>query len=113
MTYKNCTEAWKAGRSDIPKTDPAYALHLDGTHSARTPNEPDGIACEGKHAPSWFVPIKTFEKPKTNTNVAPKAQAIKQDELALTGPGSNYLTLGILVVLIGAALLVLGRKWVR
>lgn len=37
--YKNCSEARKDGRSNIPKGDPAYASKLD--------RDGDGIACEG------------------------------------------------------------------
>ncbi len=37
--YKNCTEAHKDGRYDIPKDDPAYQPKLD--------RDKDGIACEG------------------------------------------------------------------
>ncbi|GAB3016512.1 excalibur calcium-binding domain-containing protein [Mycobacterium bourgelatii] len=37
--YKNCTEAHKDGRYNIPKDDPAYAPKLD--------RDKDGIACEG------------------------------------------------------------------
>lgn len=36
--YRNCKEAHKDGRYDIPKGDPAYAPHLD--------RDNDGIACE-------------------------------------------------------------------
>lgn len=37
--YKNCTEAHKDGRYNIPKDDPAYQTKLD--------RDNDGIACEG------------------------------------------------------------------
>lgn len=37
--YKNCTEAHKDGRYNIPKNDPAYQPKLD--------RDNDGIACEG------------------------------------------------------------------
>lgn len=37
--YKNCTEAGKDGRHDIPRGDPAYRSPLD--------RDNDGIACEG------------------------------------------------------------------
>lgn len=37
--YKNCTEAHKDGRYNIPKGDPAYQSKLD--------RDNDGIACEG------------------------------------------------------------------
>ncbi len=37
--YKNCTEAHKDGRYNIPKGDPAYQAKLD--------RDNDGIACEG------------------------------------------------------------------
>ncbi|HIY94727.1 MAG TPA: DUF1524 domain-containing protein [Candidatus Rothia avicola] len=38
--FKNCTEAHKAGRYDIPATDPAYRPALDGNK--------DGVACESR-----------------------------------------------------------------
>lgn len=38
--FKNCTEAYKAGRYDIPATDPAYRPALDGNK--------DGVACESR-----------------------------------------------------------------
>lgn len=38
--YRNCEEARKDGRSDIPSTDPAYRRELD--HNG------DGIACESR-----------------------------------------------------------------
>jgi hypothetical protein len=37
--YKNCTEAHKDGRYNIPRGDPAYQQKLD--------RDNDGIACEG------------------------------------------------------------------
>lgn len=37
--YKNCTEAHKDGRYNIPRGDPAYQQKLD--------QDNDGIACEG------------------------------------------------------------------
>ncbi|OBJ24839.1 excalibur calcium-binding domain-containing protein [Mycobacterium colombiense] len=37
-SYKNCTEAHKNGRYNIPKGDPAYQPKLD--------RDNDGIACE-------------------------------------------------------------------
>ncbi|MGD1172158.1 excalibur calcium-binding domain-containing protein [Mycobacterium seoulense] len=37
--YKNCTEAHKDGRYNIPRGDPAYQPKLD--------RDDDGIACEG------------------------------------------------------------------
>ena len=37
--YKNCTEARKDGRHDIPRDDAAYRPSLD--------RDNDGIACEG------------------------------------------------------------------
>lgn len=36
--YRNCTEARKDGRSNIPRGDPAYQPKLD--------RDNDGIACE-------------------------------------------------------------------
>ena len=37
--YKNCTEAHKDGRYNIPRGDPAYQQKLD--------RDNDGVACEG------------------------------------------------------------------
>ena len=37
--YRNCTEAHRDGRYNIPKGDPAYQPKLD--------RDNDGIACEG------------------------------------------------------------------
>jgi len=42
-TYKNCTEAHNDGRYSIPRTDPAYAPHLD--------RDKDGLACEPNEGP--------------------------------------------------------------
>jgi hypothetical protein len=38
VVYENCDAARAAGATNIPKSDPAYAPHLDG--------DGDGIACE-------------------------------------------------------------------
>lgn len=63
--FENCPAAYAAGRANIPKGDPAYAEHLDGTG----PGEPDGIACE--NPPPGFKPYT----PAPATTATPTTKA--------------------------------------
>jgi hypothetical protein len=69
--YENCAAAYAAGRANIPKGDPYYADHLDGTGA----NEPDGMACEDPPAgwkPGTTVgPTTTTAPGATTTTKAP------------------------------------------
>lgn len=111
MPFKDCTDAYNHGVSDILRGTPDYAKKLD--------RDNDGIGCETKDAPVGFVKAKSVGKTvgeqtgKFATSTAQPKSVQQLETLPVTGTGMNYVALGTLVVLIGVALMVLGRKWVR
>jgi LPXTG-motif cell wall-anchored protein len=93
MTFDNCTEAYAAGRANIPQGDPAYSKKLD--------RDNDGIACD--NPPAGFKPA---QQTQTGTQVGGPT------ELPKTGPGAELGVAGgaLLLVGIAAALLVRRRR---
>lgn len=92
MSFTNCTDAANHGRVNIPKTDPSYAAKLDRDH--------DGFGCDKNQ--SDYVPPKTF---KAGT-------VAKQDvnTLPVTGPGTTYGSLAMLLVVAGVVLYKFGLR---
>lgn len=86
MNFDNCTEAYAAGYSNIPKTSPFYAGKLD--------RDNDGIACD--NPPAGFVP---HQATSTGTTV---------DRLPQTGPGE--VGVGALLLAVGVTAVVLMRR---
>ncbi len=87
MSFDNCTQAYQAGRSNIPRGDPDYAPKLD--------RDNDGVACD--NPPPGFKPA-TQTGTETSTGTG--------NELPLTGPaaelgigGGALLVIGLIVVL--------------
>lgn len=113
MTFANCTAAYAAGRSDIPRGDPHYATHLDGNN--------DGIACERSKAPGGFVPATEPTPPDGNEeSMAPSPSPSKTvtgtkvpsnagAELPTTGPG-EATGIGAGLILLGAAAVMIIRR---
>lgn len=89
MTFANCSEAYNAGRSHIPSTDPDYASHLD--------RDKDGWACD--NPPPGF---KKKQQPEVGQPVTQPA-----DQLPQTGPATELgiasgvlLTVGLLTAVL-------------
>ncbi|MER7718640.1 excalibur calcium-binding domain-containing protein [Streptomyces flaveolus] len=116
--FKNCTEAYDAGYSDIEKGDEHYGAHLD--------RDKDGVGCD--KPPADFVPADdkgtdaekegdsgTDTDTGTGTGKAGDDQAAGQQgaDLAETGGDDNtpYLAAGgAAVVLAGGGLLLAARR---
>lgn len=114
QAFKNCTEAYDAGYSNIPASDPHYAKHLD--------RDGDGIGCD--NPPSDFEPAQdtstSDDNAQDDSDTTAPAQdtqdtATGQDNPDLAETGSNsatpyYAAGGAAVVLAGAGVLVATRK---
>ncbi|MFF9451743.1 excalibur calcium-binding domain-containing protein [Streptomyces flaveolus] len=111
--FKNCTEAYDAGYSDIEKGDEHYGEHLD--------RDKDGVGCD--KPPADFVPADdkgtdagkdTDPGTDTGTDKAGGQAAGKQGtDLAETGGDDStpYLAAGgAAVVLAGGGLLLAARR---
>jgi LPXTG-motif cell wall-anchored protein len=90
MSFDNCTQAYQAGRANIPQGDPAYAIKLDRDH--------DGVACE--KPPANFRPAAGTQAGTSTSTGLPTA-----GQLPKTGPGTELgaaaaalLVLGVLTV---------------
>ncbi|MEV5934687.1 LAETG motif-containing sortase-dependent surface protein [Streptomyces sp. NPDC052079] len=97
--FKNCTDAYDNGYSNITKGDDHYGKHLD--------RDNDGIGCD--QPPADFKP---HEETAPDTAKDPKTTADATD-LAETG-GNNttpYIAAGgAAVILLGGALIITTRK---
>ncbi len=105
MSYANCTAAYQAGVSDIPASSPDYAKKLD--------RDNDGVGCETKDAPSWFVKGAKAKPGETSTGTKVETGAGNGTTLPKTGPGGTELGVGggaILAVGLIAALVARRRK---
>ncbi|MEU1044620.1 excalibur calcium-binding domain-containing protein [Streptomyces sp. NPDC005897] len=111
--FKNCTEAYDAGYSNIEKGDEHYGAHLD--------RDKDGVGCD--KPPSGFVPADEKDTDDKGTDDAAGSgseagggdQAAGQQgtDLAETGGDDNtpYLAAGGgIVVLAGGGLLLAARR---
>ncbi len=93
MTFDNCTEAYAAGRANIPQGDPAYAKKLD--------RDGDGVACD--NPPAGFQPA---QQTQTGTEV----QTGGPGELAKTGAGGELGIAAGGMLLLGVAATLLFRR---
>lgn len=93
MTFANCTEAYKAGYANIPRSSPLYAKHLDRDH--------DGVACEDP-PPGFHSATAAPTVTSTSSTVA----AAPGDQLPTTGPATD-LTVGASALLVGGVALTL------
>lgn len=98
MTYDNCSEAYAAHVSDIPRSSPDYAKKLD--------RDNDGIGCETADAPADFV-AKPERETRTSTQV--ETGNGNGDALPKTGPESVFALAGVLLLL-GVALAIVMRR---
>lgn len=96
MSFDNCTEAYRAGYADIPRSSSKYGQHLD--------RDNDGVGCELKDAPGNFTPRKAEQQQsKTTTSTA------QQERLPQTGPG-EVTAVGGIVLALGAVAVVVARR---
>ncbi|WP_328427791.1 excalibur calcium-binding domain-containing protein [Streptomyces sp. NBC_00443] len=96
--FKNCTEAYANGHSDIPKGDEHYGSHLD--------RDGDGLGCD--NPPAGFVPAD--DKPG---EAGAESEAENGTDLAATGGDDStpYLAAGgAAALLAGGGVLVAVRR---
>ncbi|MFE9703578.1 LAETG motif-containing sortase-dependent surface protein [Streptomyces sp. NPDC005930] len=113
--FKNCTEAYDAGYSDIPESDEHYGEHLD--------RDRDGVGCD--KPPAGFVPASDRDTGDAAGAGSGKdsgsakgggdagGQRDKGTDLAETGGGDStpYIAAGGgIVVLAGGGLLLAARR---
>ncbi len=105
MTYANCTAAYKAGVSDIPKSSPDYAKKLD--------RDNDGIGCESGDAPAWFA--KAGGKTTTGTSTGTETETGNGQGTALpkTGPAAEVGGVGAALLVFGLAAVIVRRRKIR
>jgi LPXTG-motif cell wall-anchored protein len=99
MSFDNCTEAYAAGRSDIPKGDPDYAPKLD--------RDNDGYGCD--NPPAGFQP----RQGETQTGTKVQNGADTPDQLPKTGPAAELGLAGGAVLLLGVVAVALRRRRVH
>ncbi|MBL3670211.1 excalibur calcium-binding domain-containing protein [Streptomyces sp. M2CJ-2] len=108
--FKNCTEAYDAGYSDIEVGDEHYGKHLD--------RDGDGVGCD--KAPAGFVPADdkgggSHDDGTTGSDAGDKGTTEKGGGTDLAETGGNsatpYLAAGgAAVVLAGGAVLLASRR---
>lgn len=110
LSFPNCTSAWAAGVADIRKGSANYKPVMD--------RDDDGVACEAKDAPSWFVsgvgaypPPAVDGKPLPARTTSPAATtaAVDTPRLPQTGPG-EITAIGLGLAAAGAATVLLVRR---
>jgi LPXTG-motif cell wall-anchored protein len=99
MSFDNCTEAYQAGRSNIPAGDPDYAAKLD--------RDNDGVACD--NPPADFKPAP---QTGTGTETGTETGAGTGTQLPQTGPAAELGVTGGALLAVGviAALIVRRRR---
>ena len=97
MSFDNCTEAYQAGRANIPQGDPDYAKKLD--------RDGDGVACD--NPPPGFKPARETE---TSTGTKVENGAGNGDQLPKTGPAAELGGAGAVLLAIGMIAAVLFRR---
>jgi LPXTG-motif cell wall-anchored protein len=109
--FKNCSEAYAAGHSNIKEGDPHYGEHLD--------RDRDGVGCD--KPPAGFVPADDKEAAggdeaageKERSGTERPSAAEKSADLAETGGDDSTVYLaagGAAVALAGGGLLVASRR---
>lgn len=99
MPFKNCTEAYQAGRSHIPASDPDYGKHLD--------RDNDGFGCD--NPPPGFKPAEGTET-GTGTKVP---GAVDGAMLPKTGPAAELGIGGAAILLLGLAAVLIRKRRIR
>lgn len=94
VSFDNCAEAYDAGRSHIPSSDPDYAPKLD--------RDKDGIACDD--------PPPDFQAAPKPGATSTQATVGTQDELPKTGPAAELGIVGGGVLLLGLAAALIARR---
>lgn len=105
LSFDNCTEAYEAGFSNIPRTHPSYAPKLD--------RDNDGVGCD--NPPAGFQPRKEAEGSADGTQTGTKVETGggTGDQLPKTGPAAELALIGALVLLLGVLAVVLRRRRIR
>ncbi|MEV0226353.1 LAETG motif-containing sortase-dependent surface protein [Streptomyces sp. NPDC050704] len=102
--FKNCTEAYESGHSNIPKGDPHYGTHLD--------RDGDGIGCD--QPPADFVAAEDEAEAADSGEDTPSGAPDQQGtDLAETGGSSATPYLaggGAAVLLAGGGVLLAARR---
>ncbi|MFD4256176.1 LAETG motif-containing sortase-dependent surface protein [Streptomyces sp. NPDC058534] len=108
--FKNCTEAYENGHSNIPSTDEHYGKHLD--------RDNDGVGCD--KPPADFEPADDTDDAGTGsgkdsgTGGGDKAAGQQGTDLAETGGDDStpYLAAGGAIVVLagGGLLLAVGKR---
>ncbi|MFE1802193.1 LAETG motif-containing sortase-dependent surface protein [Streptomyces sp. NPDC059517] len=103
--FKNCTEAYENGYSDIVKGDDHYGEHLD--------RDKDGIGCD--KPPADFVPVDDrgaggAEEPSSASSEQPKQPVTDLAETGGSGVTPYLAGGGALVLLAGGGVLVAARR---
>ncbi|MET9135709.1 excalibur calcium-binding domain-containing protein [Streptomyces parvulus] len=111
--FKNCTEAYEAGYSNIEKGDPHYGAHLD--------RDDDGVGCD--KPPADFVPAEDSGKEAADDAAdtgsgkdtgGDKAAGQQGTDLAETGGDDStpYIAAGGAIVVLagGGLLLAVGKR---
>ncbi len=99
MPFKNCTEAYEAGYSNIPKGSPHYAAKLD--------RDKDGVACD--NPPAGFKPRTEATAPPKKTTASVETGKGTGSQLPKTGAG-EVIGVGALLVLLGVVLVLVMRR---
>lgn len=100
MSFDNCTQAYAAGRSNIPKSDPMYGKHLD--------RDNDGIGCD--NPPPGFQTKPATAPGDTSTGTQTETGAGTGTTLPKTGPAMDLGIGGGVVLLVGLAAAVIARR---
>ncbi|MFD0308404.1 LAETG motif-containing sortase-dependent surface protein [Streptomyces sp. NPDC127119] len=103
--FKNCTEAYENGYSDIVKGDDHYGEHLD--------RDKDGIGCD--KPPAGFVPVDDRGADGAEEPSSASSEQSKQPGTDLAETGGSGVTPylaggGALVLLAGGGVLVAARR---
>jgi LPXTG-motif cell wall-anchored protein len=97
MSFDNCTEAYQAGRKNIPQGDPDYAKKLD--------RDNDGVACD--NPPAGFKPAPATQ---TGTGTQVETGAGKGNQLPKTGPAAELGGAGAALLVVGLVAAVIARR---
>ncbi len=103
MSFDNCSQAYAAGRANIPKTDPAYAKKLD--------RDNDGVACD--QPPAGFKPAgeqSSGDKSGSQAGTSTSTKTQREDQLPQTGPAMDLGIAGAVILTAGLIATMIARR---